>query len=137
MVTALRDHGRVQKIEVVALGERGRVLLDFYWAKGALLAARERRIEYGDAIANIPASQPLKMSIAQDDTIEYANHGVARFIRNGVAQPAGGEATERAHELAALSRDFRRLMTTPAPATGCHWQCSGNGPAACQVFACR
>lgn len=139
-VTAYLSRGRIEKIEVVALGERGRVLLDFYWRGSSLSAARERRIDYGQLITSVPIDQPLPMALVQDDTVEFSKQGVSRWFRDGRLQaPKGRALAQRARELAAQARSFRRLMSSrvPAGSPGCQWQCADDWAVECRSFSCR
>jgi len=139
-VTAWLAHGQVAKIEVVALGERGRTLYDFWWHGPTLLAARERRIDYGQPITALPKDLPTPMNVVLDDVIDYRGGTASRWAHDGRPQPAAGrEAAARARELAGRARTFRRLMTTPAPRGGaaCDWQCATAWGAECARFHCR
>lgn len=138
-VTAWRERGQLRKIELTALGERGRVLAEFYWRAGHLVSARERRIDYGRMITEIPPDQPLPMTVAQDDVIDYASGLPRLWWRDGhPGQPRSAEARARARELGRLADSLRRLSTLPPPAKGCEWQCGAEWDAGrCARFVCR
>lgn len=135
-VTAWRERGTLRKIELTALGERERVIAEFYWRAGHLVSARERRIDYGRAITEIPTDQPLPMTVAQDDVIDYAGGLPRLWWRDGnPGQPRSTDA--RARELARLADSLRRLVSLPPPAKGCVWQCGANWDAGrCARFVC-
>jgi hypothetical protein len=138
-VTTWREHGQLRKIELTALGERGRMLAEFYWRAGRLVSARERRIDYGRHIMEIPADQPTPMSVVQDDVIDYAGGLPRLWWRDGnPGQPRSNEARGRARELARLADSLRRLGTLPPPAKGCEWQCGADWDTGrCARFVCR
>lgn len=139
-VTAWRQGRQILRIEVVALGESGRTLLDFWWTDAGLLAARERRITYGDLITRIPLDQPLPMKLSQDETLHFRAGAVAGYSVDGADTPRGTAlARQRGAELGAMARSFARLMRTqPALATAnCRWVCVGAWQAECAGFACR
>ena len=134
-----KDHG-LEKIEVVALGERGRDRFDFYWHGAQLLAARSRHIDYGAMITAIPTDQPLPMTLTRDDAVEYQGHRMHRWFQDGAGQPVGSkDAVGLAGALAAKARSFRRLMLTPAAegAASCQWQCADDWIGECRRFVCR
>ena len=138
-VTLWRERGQLRKIELTALGERGRVLAEFYWRAGHLVSARERRIDYGRHIMEIPVDQPTPMTVVQDDVIDYASGLPRLWWRDGnPGQPRSTEARGRARELARLADSLRRLGTLPPPAKGCEWQCGADWDAGrCARFVCR
>jgi len=138
-VTAWSRRGWIEKIEVVALGERGRVLLDFYWQDRRLALVRERRIDYGDSITALPADAPTPLNVISDDSISYSNGVLSGWTLDGRAQPIKDRAAvERSRELSAKARTFLRLMSSPAPVTGehCDWRCTDTWGAECPRFRC-
>lgn len=107
--TAYLAHGRIAKIEQVALGESGRVLLDAWWRGTTLVAVRERRIDYGDSIMNLPTGKPLPMTTVQDDLVGYAD-GAPRLWSDGRPVTARAQVRQRGRELAAQARALRAAM---------------------------
>lgn len=138
-VTAWRERGALRKIELTALGERGRVIAEFYWRAGHLISARERRIDYGRLITEIPTDQPLPMTVTQDDVIDYTNGLPRLWWRDGnPGEPRAPLARARARELAHLADSLRRLTRLPPPAKGCEWQCGSDwNDGRCARFVCR
>lgn len=138
-VTAWREHGTLRKVEVTALGERGRIVAEFYWRGGRLVSARERRIDYGRAITEIPTDQPLPMTLAEDHVIDYREGRAWRWWRDGQpVSPGSAAARERALDLSRLADSMRRLSNLPQPARACEWQCAADWDGGrCARFACR
>jgi len=107
--TAYLADGGIAKIEMVALGERGRVLLDAWWRGQTLIAVRERRIDYGDTIMNLPTDKPLPLTTVQDDLVSYGN-GAPKLWTNGRPIAAGPQVRQRTRELAARAERVRASM---------------------------
>jgi hypothetical protein len=130
----------VEKISVEALGERGRVLQDFYWQRGALIAARERRIDYGANIMELPKDKPTPMNVVVDDWLEFAGQNLARRRSLEREMPkADTQATEQATRLKAEARSFKRLVSAPATSKEgeCTWSCAREQRSECLAYSCK
>jgi hypothetical protein len=130
----------VEKISVEALGERGRVLQDFYWHRGMLIAARERRIDYGANIMELPKDKPTPMNVVADDWLEFAGQSIVRrrSLEREVPK-ADAEAKEQAAKLKAEARSFKRLISAPATSQegSCTWSCAREQRAECLAYSCK
>jgi hypothetical protein len=139
-VVAWGKPGAIEKISVEALGERGRVLQDFYWQRGALIAAQVRRIDYGANIMDLPKDKPTPTTVAEQDWLEFAGDRVLRgrsLAGEGLMDSAA--ARKLAPKLKADARSFKRLIAAPeSPAAGsCTWTCVREQRDECLVYKCR
>lgn len=134
--------GRIEKISVEALGERGRTMLDFHWRGGLLIAARERRIEYGAHIMELPRDKPPAMNVVGDERLKFSSSKLVSMRQLdrefNVSDPI---AQSRARELEGKARSFKRLMMTPEPlgaADGnCFWTCTHERDGECLRYQCQ
>jgi hypothetical protein len=132
----------IEKISVVALGERGRVLLDFYWRQGSLIAAREKRIDYGEYSAQLPKEQLNLTNVVADDWLEFAGRVLLkRRTLDGDMPINDDDAREQATSLTAEARSYKRLMSIPktkANRTGaCSWSCAREKSDECFAYVCK
>jgi hypothetical protein len=141
-VVAWGTMSAIEKISVEGLGERGRVLLDFYWQRGLLIAAHTRRIEYGANIVELPKDKPAPMTIVEEDWLEFAGDRLLRW-RNPERELAVSDASarRRSTELMAQARSFRRLINAPeapgAAAGSCLWSCASERRGECLRYHCQ
>jgi hypothetical protein len=141
-VVAWGAPGAIEKISVEGLGERGRVLLDFYLQRGQLVAARSRRLDYGAHIMELPKDKPTPMTVVEDEWLEFAGDRVLRRRELDRELPAGdASARQRASELRASARAFRRLVDAPEPPPAqrgsCAWSCALEQRGECMRYRCR
>jgi hypothetical protein len=141
-VVAWGTPGAIEKISVEGLGERGRMLRDFYWQRGQLVAAHARRVDYGANIGELPKDKPPPMTVVEDEWVEFAGDRLLRWRQLDREIPASGDsARKRAAELKADARSFRRLMQTPDVAAGsggsCFWSCAREQRGECLRYNCR
>jgi hypothetical protein len=132
--------GAIEKISVEALAERGRVLQDFYWQRGSLIAAQVRRIDHGANIMDLPKDKPTPTTVAEQDWLEFAGDRVLRgrsLAGEGLMDSAA--ARQLAPKLKADARSFRRLIAAPdSPAAGsCTWTCAREQRSECLAYKCR
>jgi hypothetical protein len=128
-VDAWGSPGNIEKISLEAFNERGRVFQDFYFQKNVLIAARERRIDYGAYIMELLKNRPIPMKVVADDRLEFAGELLLRRRSFGRAMPkADSEAKDLVERLKAEAVSFKRLMETPEPekakTKGCSWSCA-------------
>jgi hypothetical protein len=143
-VDAWGSPGDIEKISVEAFNERGRVFQDFYFHKNVLIAARERRIDYGAYIMELLKNRPTPMKVAEDDRLEFAGELVLRRRSFGRAMPkADSHAQDLVARLKTDAMSFKRLMDTPEPEAkkrgGCSWSCASNSRERtdeCLVYKC-
>lgn len=132
----------IEKISVEGLGERGRMLKDFYWQRGLLIAARVRRIDYGAHIMELPKDKPAPMTVVEDEWLEFAGDRVLRWRSLERELPrADAAARSRAAELKADARSFRRLINAPdapgAAGGSCFWSCAREQRGECLRYQCQ
>jgi hypothetical protein len=128
-VDAWGSPGHIEKISVDYMNERGRWFQDFYFQKDVLIAARERRIDYGAYIMELLKNRPTPMKVVEDDRLEFAGDRLLRRRSFGRAMPkADSEAKDLLERLKAEAVSFKRLMETPEPEKaktgGCSWSCA-------------
>jgi hypothetical protein len=141
-VVAWGTTGAVEKISFEGLGERGRVLQDFYWQQGRLIAARERRIDYGANIMELPKDKPTPMNVVEDEWLEFAGDRLLRRRALGGELPVtDAAARQRVAKLKSDARSFKRLVNAPeAPAASrgsCSWSCAREQRGECLAYLCR
>lgn len=132
----------IEKISVEALGERGRVLQDFYWQRGRLVAARERRIDYGAHIMDLPKDKPTPMNVVEDEWLSFAGDRLLhRRSLEGELAKNNTAARQRAAQLKASARSFKRLVNAPespdAKGGICSWSCAREQRGECLAYHCR
>lgn len=140
-VAAWGAPGAIEKISVEGLGERGRVLLDFYWQRGLLIAAHTRRIDYGAHITELPKDKPAPMTVVEDEWLEFAGDRLLRWRQLDREQSVtDGSARKRAAELKAEARSFGRLVQAPVASAGagsCVWSCTREARGECLRYRCQ
>jgi hypothetical protein len=132
----------IEKISLEALGERGKIFQDFYWQQGVLIAARERRIDYGAYITDLPKDRPTPMNVVADDWMEFAGQAVLRRRSLGREMPKDdADAREQAAKLKADARSFKRLMSVPETQANkignCVWACAREQRGECLAYSCK
>jgi hypothetical protein len=140
-VTAWGTRGAIEKVSVEGLGERGRVLIDFYWKRGQLVAAHSRRIDYGAHITELPKGQPTPTTVVEDERLEFTGDRLVRMREGERERPvADASARRRGAEVKASARSFRRLVETPArgsAAGSCAWSCTSERGGECFRYVCK
>jgi hypothetical protein len=127
----------VRKIEVEALGERGKQLHDFYWVQGRLVAARTRRIDYAAPSGEPAQGRPATDTLVQDDQLWLANGRLVGLHQLG--QPAATDtaaARELTTETTGLARSVKRLMQQRQPSDTCLWSCARTSGSECLRYQC-
>ena len=132
----------IDKISVEGLGERGRVLLDFYWQRGRLIALHMRRIDYGANIMELPKDKPAPTTVVEEEWLEFAGDRLLRWRQLARELPVSDvSARRRAAEVQASARSFRRLINAPeAPGSAggsCVWSCARTQAGECLRYHCR
>lgn len=141
-VVAWGARGTIDKVSVEGLGERGRVLLDFYWQRGLLIAAHARRVDYGAHILELPKDKPAPMTVVEEEWLEFAGDRLLRRREGDRDMPVSDAASrKRAAEVKAEARSFRRLMQLPDPAGAaagsCLWSCASERRGECMRYTCK
>lgn len=141
-VVAWGAPGAIEKISVEGLGERGRMLFDFFWQRGQLIAVHARRIDYGANIRELPNDKPPPMTVVEDEWLEFAGDRLLRWRQLDREVPSRDDsARKRAAALKAEARSFRRLMQTPdvsgASGGSCFWSCAREQRGECLRYSCQ
>jgi hypothetical protein len=139
-VVAWGKPGAIEKISVEALGERGRLLQDFYWQRGVLIAAHVRRIDYGANIMDLPKDKPTPTTVVEEDWLEFAgNRAVRRRSLAGDGLKEAAPQRQQTAKMTADARSFKRLISAPdaAAAGSCTWACAREQRGECLAYKCR
>jgi hypothetical protein len=128
----------VEKLSVVEKNLRGKLLQDFYWQQGLLIAARQRHFDYGGYIDDFTKETPVEVELVGDDRFEFDGESVLR--QRSFGRPLPTERSE-AQRMKAYANSYRRLTLTPetkAPNGGaCRWICASNEMLECLAYKCQ
>jgi hypothetical protein len=117
----------IEKISVKVQGERGELLQDFYWQQGMLIAARQRSIDYGAYMTELPAHKPWPRKVIKDDRFEFAGDVVLHERSFGVSPTAKVNVHMVLADLKAGALSYKRLMEIPETKENkrgnCSWSC--------------
>jgi len=136
-VRAWRSRGQIVRIEVEALGERGRQMLDFYWDQRRLVFARIRTYDYGADIMELPSGPPTHEELVEDESMRFAGTHAQQWCGGWSIKP--GAMQQRASELRVAASNYLLLMRTPHPppqGQECPWECKRFTNERCRAFAC-
>jgi hypothetical protein len=137
-VVAYAEGKNIRKIEVQGRGERGRTLLEFYWAERRLVAARSLSADYGANPAKEANAAPAADTVVEDERMFF---GPARPVRwqqlHRALSVDSAQARQRAAELQGQARSFLRFIRLPEPAAPCLWSCKRQGALECLRYQCE
>lgn len=118
--TAWTDGHHIVKIEVEALRESGRNLLDFYYFGADLIAARQRVFDY-----DRPFGEPgATLLLDSDDYMEFGPKGLSQWTHFAKSLRTNSEdAAKLSANLHALASSFQLLVSASDPEDViCRWQ---------------
>jgi hypothetical protein len=125
----------LKKISVDMWDERGRTFQDFYWKDGALIGAREKRIDYGDTKLELPNDEPLPTKVVKDELFEFAGQRVLRRLSFGRTMPTeDAKAQAHAAVLKTDARLFRRQVFTSEKSRQSLWSCARERGRSCLKY---
>jgi hypothetical protein len=137
-VVAHAEGKNIRKIEVQGRGERGRTLLEFYWAERRLVAARSLSADYGATPAKEANAAPAADTVVEDERMFF---GPARPLRwqqlNRELSVDSAQARQRAAELQGQAKSFLRFIRLPEPSAPCLWSCKRQGALECLRYQCE
>lgn len=137
-VVAYARGGSIRKMEVEALGERGKRLLDFYWFEGRLVAARSRRIDYGADPAQASKGESTVDTVVEDERMSFAAGRPLRWQQLGRKLAVdSAQARQRGSELQGQARSFLRFMRMREPDAVCLWSCAQETTLECVRYQCK
>jgi hypothetical protein len=125
----------LKKISVDLWDERGRTFQDFYWKDGALIGAREKRINYGDPKLELVNDEPLPTKVVKDELLELAGDVVLRRLSFGRTMSTDdAKAQALAAVLKTDARLFRRQVFASEKSRQSLWSCAREQGRACLKY---